>query len=171
VKTRFSQAIDVVANVTTIVVLLFFAVFVVQKEFISKNRARKDVETGATMPAISGVQYGTAEKTVLVAATSSCRFCLASMPFYRRLFDHVVTRGRLQFMFIRPANDEMFGRIISQNGLSSAPQAKADFEVLRVSRTPTIIVVDRAGRIDRIWTGKLDEGDEGKEGQVLKYLL
>jgi hypothetical protein len=55
-------------------------------------------------PAISlpGIDWSHSEKTVLLAVSTDCSFCTASMPFYKKLAEMISTDKKLNLISVTP---------------------------------------------------------------------
>jgi hypothetical protein len=80
--------LDLLANTAVILASLSVVAFVAMRwnEQAARNRsARPAYDPGDLMESLSGVDYGTADMTVVLYLSNTCRFCTDSMPFYRDL--------------------------------------------------------------------------------------
>lgn len=118
-------------------------------------------QVGDAAPEIEGVRYDVRPRTVVLALSSTCKFCAEDAAFYKALSQ---SRSLRNFQLVvvgtehaTTLSDYLRGLEINSDHLASVPTG-----ALRVSGTPVIILVDSAGRVTSQWVGAL----RGREGQV-----
>lgn len=110
---------------------------------------------GERMSAVSGLDYGAADATLLMVAQSACRFCTDSMPFYRHLVEQRSQR-RAPVRIVALMYESRDGaRYLAANGVAVDAIYAVSPEDIRNLPTPTLILVDKAGRIAGLWRGTL----------------
>ena len=108
---------------------------------------------GQKAPIISGVDYSTSERTMVLFLSTNCGFCRQSAPFYRELSTKVASNKNRKLVGIFP-----------QNAIEVAQykqHEQFDFDVISdmplgdagVSGTPTMLLVSRNGTVIRAWIG------------------
>jgi hypothetical protein len=108
---------------------------------------------GDRIEPIAGVDLTASPKTLVMAIQSSCHFCSESMAFYRELAGKKSTRIRL--VVVAPDDPVVARAYVAANGFSPDAIASADLTSMRVSGTPTLLLVNPSGVIERAWMGKL----------------
>lgn len=117
---------------------------------------RAGYEPGDSIGDIPGVEWGASERTLLVVVRSTCRFCTESMDFYRRL-----TSGSRVSKLVGVGTEppETLRDYFSSHDVPidvvSVPEG-----IMRVTGTPTLILVDRRGTVERVWLGRIDPRQE-----------
>jgi Bacterial SH3 domain len=116
---------------------------------------------GQTLPPLSGYRWSSYPETLVIAVRRGCPYCDASLPFYRQLGDREKTSMLHAHVLLVMPDDASFG---------SSLLRKADVEVqgifgqgldaLKVSGTPTVLLIDSSGRIEREWVGELTPSGE-----------
>lgn len=94
-------------------------------------------------------------KTLLLVLSEACRFCDESAPFYRHLTNQFSDRQKLQFVAIFPQPLESASKHLSNLGVPIAEVRQVTPSSLGVTGTPTLILVDSAGKVIDSWVGKL----------------
>ena len=118
---------------------------------------------------LAGITFASRDHTLLVALRSSCHFCSESLPLYRQV---VATRDagrwplRIAAVCMEPLSECM--EYLRRNSLTVDQIVEADRHSLRVTGTPTVLLVNKSGRIDRIWVGHLSPS---KETELLTTLF
>ena len=108
----------------------------------------------------------TTDRTLLLYVRSSCEFCTASMPFYKRLGDAPDRRYRLVAVSIEPIDRTR--AYFEENGVKIDETIRISPGALRMRATPTLIAMDSQLRVLGSWRGKLDED---RESQVRDRLV
>jgi hypothetical protein len=117
--------------------------------------------TGDSLQPIVARDIGAARRAVVLYLNSGCKYCTESMDFYRRL-------GEWRTQDPRAATIVVVGRE-SESSLRSYTLAhglKADKVIsvkdgdLKLSSTPSLLLVSREGKIQNIWYGRLSPTDE-----------
>jgi hypothetical protein len=128
----------------------------------SATRARALVGRTVELP---GVDFTRKGKTLVIAISSTCHFCQESQPFYRQLADMQGNKDNLIAVLPMPqreAEDYVHSTISSSFRVVSA-----SLDTIGVSSTPTLLLVDSQGKVERAWVGKLDDaGQKQVESQL-----
>jgi thioredoxin-related protein len=168
-------ALDTAANVAIIVAcaaaVLWIGVQV--KDRFSPPKAPPQpgqVARGEVFPELKGVVPAGAPKALVMALSPTCRFCTESMPFYKRLVDERNAKGSaVKVIAAVPAESARAEESakLSEAGVSTDGVVALDFAKVKVAGTPTILLVDKQGKVLGVWVGKLDGRGEK---DVLKAL-
>lgn len=102
-----------------------------------------------------------AKKTIVIAERTGCQYCRASLPFYAKLTRaasgagvevvSVTTDDKTSHQSYLESHDVHVNRVVK---LSDTP--------LKVSATPTLIVLDQSKTVMGAWVGQLSPDDEGR---------
>jgi hypothetical protein len=118
---------------------------------------------GEEVPAIDGVDFAAAERTLLVVMKSDCPYCTASSPFYRRILEEQTSRQareRVRIVFVAADSDNQFDKYLAANDLPADSPIRVPFSHLRIRGTPTLLLVNRSGRVESIWEGQVSASTE-----------
>ena len=174
---RTDRAVGRVALAAAISLLLVVAatiVAVVSPSAREWTRERLRWAPGYQIGAPSGLPaawLNTADRTVLIFASTSCEACRRSLPVYRTLVDAVRARSelRLRIMLTSPGDDE--AAYAASIGAPAADVTRIDARGTRLRRVPTILIVDRQGLVVEKKEGVLSEGEQHALMETLKKLL
>jgi hypothetical protein len=163
---------DYLVSVATLV-LAVSAVWMIVNNSIGasgKQQAPPAYVVGDTVPAIDGVDFSEAAKTLLVVMKSDCPYCTASSDFYRRLLTEQRERNApVKIVFIAPADDSRFDVYLGENQLPTSSVARCTAGQLKIRGTPTLLLVDKKQRVEGKWDGKLPTRTE--EDAVVKAVF
>ncbi len=120
------------------------------------------LRVGDPLPGLAGLDPRAAERTVVLALNSRCRFCTESMPVYRELV-RGREPGRVRVVAHSAEPEAQFRAYLAAQSLAVDVVLGPDSGRLPVHATPTALVVDRSGIVERIVTGRLGSiGDLGE---------
>jgi hypothetical protein len=157
---RSTLNLDKLSNIAIIAAATVVVVSYVRPLFAppaaSPNRVRR-YEVGEVVPVINGISYGDAERSLLMFVNSGCRFCTESMPFYQTVIERRnASRTHVPVLALSREPESDARRYVASHDvafdrvLSIGPRADLKLDV-----TPTLLLVDKAGRLLRIWVGAL----------------
>src|SRR5260221_1310627 len=161
------------ANVAMIVAAAVFVAAQVRGLIGSGGAAPKAAAAayapGDEAPRLDGVEYGKAKRSVLVFVNSECHFCTASMPFYKSLMaNRKVASTETIVMAVSRDSPKDLDAYIQQHGVGFDRLISMGREVNpRMRLTPTVFVVDGAGKIVKVFVGKLDEAMETELAKIV----
>ena len=115
---------------------------------------------------LSGIKWedGTA---LVLALQKGCRYCEESAAFYRRLHDQR-SGSQPRMLALIPGEKTDIARYLSEQGVAVDDIVNAPLSDINVSLTPTLLLVDRSGRVSAVWVGKLDAR---RETEVTQRIL
>jgi hypothetical protein len=113
---------------------------------------------------VRGVDFATTDRTLLLVVRQGCRFCDESMPFYRKLGTDSAVTARTRIVLVAPDDESVSREELARHGVQVAQVVTVPLGDLKVRGTPTAIIVNRTGTVQRVLTGRLD--DAGQEALV-----
>jgi hypothetical protein len=151
--------LEAVANITVIVVALVVGGAVLSR-YLTANRAPRQVAAGDRLATIPGVEWKQ-HRTLLLVLNTGCHFCQDSVPFYQKLAEaQRPGENDLDMVAVFPNEAEMVNEFIAHEKLPIRSVPAISLENLRVNATPTLILVNREGRVERSWVGVLTARQE-----------
>lgn len=160
--------------VDTITTILVVAIFLtVAGMYVHGRFFKKQVDPlGSTIPKESRladalpIEYKTHSRTLILVLDKDCVYCERSVGFYKRLLDLQVTNTQFVAVLQNDAWDAK--QYLRREGLERLPHlANIPLGQLKISVLPTLILVDRLGRVLESWSGELDEE---RQGQVVEAI-
>ena len=146
------------ANVAVIVVALAVGCIVLGR-YVVAYRTPRPVAAGDHL-AIPNVDWKQHRHTLVLALNTGCHFCEESIPFYQRLADTQASGSDLEIVAVFPNDPEMVHQFMTKDNLGIRSLANIPLERVHVNATPTLILVDSNGRVERSWVGTLTSADE-----------
>lgn len=120
---------------------------------------------GDRLPALEGVEYSRAAKTIVLFVGTHCQYCINNMDFYRLLAEEAArTSGALQLVVAGPEPVPTLNAFLRQYALDVDGVVSVSAGQVRVLGTPTLVLADRNGVVKRVWVGQ--QGPTGR-AQIL----
>jgi len=162
--TKYALAVDGVLAlsavvITTVVVLNFVGL----GPSASSTRAEPPTyKPGDSFEVPVEMSFDTADKTIVLVLRSTCVFCTESMPFYRTLIAAAKSGGVTQAIVLGSEDEQTTRTYVSQHALEVDRVASVPSTSLKVSGTPTVVLVDRKGKVQNVWVGRPSSSDQRK---------
>ena len=154
-RERLRHALELTTNLAVLTVCIAVVLVLVRGRTPQQHLA---LTRGSAFPAIENVKYGDADRTLILALSTQCHFCQESLPFYRALTQ--AKKNRSQIVVLFPNSDSEVRHFVEHAGLTVDTVAEQNFDKLKILGTPTLILVDRTGKIADVWTGELPPSGE-----------
>jgi len=164
--------LDAVANVAIIAVCVIASVVLIRSHFFPPQPPPPPdaAKVGERFAALGTVVPAGADRAVVIAVSPQCHFCNESMPFYKQLVDHRdQSHSATKVIAAVPTADARAeeAQKFAANGIHPDGVVQVDFSSIKVPGTPTLMIVDRQGKVLDVWVGKLEEG---RQHEVLEKL-
>ncbi len=160
------KRIELLANVAIIVVAIMLGVVLVQRFFFAKTAQPPPEIAVGTKISLPEVEWAKNGKTVLVVLQKGCHFCAESAPFYQRLAQTAAARN-VKLIAVLPQPPAEGQEYLNALSVPITDIRQAPLNMINVSGTPTLILVDDKGAAAATWVGKLPPE---KESEVLERL-
>jgi peroxiredoxin len=131
------------------------------------NAAAKPGPAEGTQVSLQGVSWGQSTKSVVLALSDQCHFCTESAAFYQKLTTELAQRRDVQVIAVFPPQVGDGKQYLGKLGVPISDVRQAAFNSLGVRGTPTLMIVDRNGKVEQSWVGRLSPE---KESEVLARL-
>jgi hypothetical protein len=152
--------LEAVANLAVILVALAVG-GVVLTRYVESSRIPPSLAVGNRLDALPGLDWHQHRHTLVLALNTGCHYCQDSVPFYQKLAKaHRPDSNDVQLVAAFPNTAETVGQFAQQEGLNIRSVGNVSFEKLRVSATPTVILVNQSGQIEKVWMGVLTARQE-----------
>lgn len=156
-RNRFAAAVDVLVAVVCVTILVALGLRLWGPERAAAG-AFPDV-TGTPIADTVNIDWSSAERTLGLSLHSKCRFCTASLPFYKRLLD---ARGDapLQVVAAASTQDADIHAYLELAGVRVDRVVTVEAGELPITPAPTLFLMNPAGVIVDTWVGELGEDQE-----------
>jgi hypothetical protein len=116
---------------------------------------------------LTRVDWARNRKTLLFIMQTSCKYCAASLPFYKRMLQANAS-ATFHPIALFPDPVELATSYVASNALPITDVRQADMESLGAEATPTLVLVGADGKVERSWTGRLAPKQETEVFDALK---
>lgn len=162
-RSRLTGAADIATIIIALVVGGFALGMFRGKDGISEPPR---YEVGDQLLGLTSDVLSSEKKSLVLFLQSTCRFCTESMPFYRALRD--AAKDRVRFVVLAPQGDNRINEYLAEHKLSVDKVVRIDFATLKVSGTPTALLVGPNAQVLAAWLGMQNEtGQQEIKSRVL----
>jgi len=105
------------------------------------------------------VDWTRSSRNLVLALSTACHFCSESADFYRSLVPSATNAG-VQVVAVLPQPIPDGRTYLEKLGVTVPEIFQSSLDSIGVSGTPTLLVLDQQGRIQKAWVGKLRPDQE-----------
>ena len=177
-----SNRIDTASNITTIVVAALLGAVLIKVYFVpvsapqglpgaaglsQRPAVQAQALVGTSLKGrVPGVDWSKNGRTLVLAISIQCHFCTESAPFYRKLQAQV---GKVvKMVAVLPQPVEAAEQYLKGEGVRVDLVKQLQLGDVGVRGTPTMLLVNNAGVVTRVWNGKLRPEDEERVLSTLR---
>lgn len=169
-KKRFN--LETATNIAIILLCIIASTVLVRNFFFTPKPPPRpgEAKPGDSIEAVKAILPAGSQKALVVAISPTCGYCTQSMPFYKRLMEERDKKGSpVRVVGAVPAPEAKAAEEQHMNaaGVKFDNLADISFQSIKVPATPTLILVDGTGKVEKVWVGKLDEDGEEEVFKVL----
>lgn len=152
--------LEAIANVVVILAALAVGGEVLTR-YLRSSRTSRSVEVGDPLATVPGLDWSQHRQTLLLVLNTGCDFCQESVPFYQKLAQAQHPDGDgMEVVAVFPNEAEFVRQFTARESLSVRSVPEVPMETLHVNATPTLILVNSDGRVERSWVGVLTARQE-----------
>src|SRR5690348_2533094 len=111
------------------------------------------------MVSLQGVDWSKSEENLVLFLSTGCHFCSESAEFYRRLIPTATSR-QIPVLAVLPQSESEGRSYLQLLGVPVPAVMQGSLSSVNVSGTPTILLLDRHGKLRKAWVGKLSVDEE-----------
>jgi thiol-disulfide isomerase/thioredoxin len=160
--------LDKAANVALIIACLLLIGTLARNYYLSRlpdPNIELDVKKGETvkLPEAASAGRQSAPATLVLALSTHCGFCQASLPFYQKLAvfkNSAPARVRLATVMSEPK--EEIEAYLKKNGIAADAVFSMPMSQIGVKGTPTLLLLDGQNKLIESWVGQLNNKAESE---------
>jgi hypothetical protein len=166
------RRIEAVANIATIGLAALLSAVLIKVYLLPASQPRSPqalAETGVgtnLRGRLPGIDWGKNGRTLVLAISTQCHFCKESTPFYRKLQGQV--GKNLKTVAVLPQSVAEAQEYLKGEGVHVDQVEQASMAGVGIRGTPTMLLVNGAGVVTRIWAGKVQPEQEQEVLSVLR---
>lgn len=161
------RKLEILTNVAIIAVAILIGIVCVKSYLLVDRSQPQPQNLIGTKVSLPNIDWSNNGQTLLLVLQKGCRFCSESAPFYQRLVRDAEESGRIRLIAVLPQEAADGKRYLNELGVSINEVKQALPGSLGVRATPTLLLINDAGIVTQMWSGKLPLE---KESEVLNRL-
>ena len=162
----WTKRLEVAVNVALLAASLTVAALAAQRFWQAHTANRvSGPEIGAKV-SLAGLDWSQSDRTLVLALSTTCHFCSDSAAFYRKLVPEALSHG-VPIVAVLPQSTAESRSYLDGLGLHVQDVLQSPLAAVDAAGTPTLLVIDRTGKISKAWVGTLAPEHEN---QVLANL-
>lgn len=154
--------LEIAANVSIIIVAVVLVIVFARNHFLNSRTSRPEIAAGAKLTG-QPVNWHDSQKNVVLVLSTTCHYCKESSGFYRKLTEDCRSSHARTVAFF-PQTPQEAQAYLKAEDVQVDEVKQANFQSLQIGGTPTLLLVDNKGVVQKVWLGKLPEA---KEKEVL----
>jgi hypothetical protein len=115
--------------------------------------------TPVSMP---GIDWSGQEQTLVLVLSTTCRYCTNSAEFYKRVIEESERHRRTRLVAVFSQSQDEALTYLTRLGLTFGTVLQAPPSALGLNGTPTLLLVDKQGKVVRGWNGQLPQAREAE---------
>lgn len=154
---KWKNGLEVAVNIAIVSLCILIGVIGVKRYLLgpASMPPRILAPKNGTRLDLPGVDWRRANHTLVMALSTGCHFCSESAGFYQRLLPVAnASKTAVVAVFPQPNNEARAYWASHDLPLTGVDFTEAPLDHVEVSGTPTLILVDRLGVVQRSWVGK-----------------
>jgi hypothetical protein len=163
--------LETAANAATILAALVLS-FVLIKVYLLPSALHRPIRNASATAVgtsmkdrIEGVDWQKNGRTLVLALSTQCHFCTASAPFFRTLVSQA--RKSVKIVAVLPQPVKTGQEYLSAEGVRVDFVTQSSLSRIGISGTPTMLLVNSAGRVTNVWVGMLKPKEQEQVFRVL----
>jgi thioredoxin-related protein len=155
-RRSIKEILEVVTSVMVVVGVFLFG-FVVYRSLSHPKQAVQVTEpaVGTVLSALPGYSWGQHRKSLVLVVRKGCHYCEDSMPFYRELAKaQKEGESNADLVSVLPDGGTDAAHLLQDAQLDVPIIASFPLQQIHISATPTVILVDRNGKVEKTWVGE-----------------
>jgi thioredoxin-related protein len=152
--------IEMVANITVILLAVVIGSVFARDRFFKPSLKINEIKVGDRLMPLKGWDWSAHDRTLLLVLKKGCHFCEDSAPFYQRLVTEQLQGTTAALLAVFPDDKDQVTDVLKSEGLQLPALAGVSLEVLKVSGTPTLLLIDTGGTVVDAWAGELSPRQE-----------
>jgi len=151
------EKLEVVTNIVLIGLACVIGYHFLQAHRTPENPPPISLKVGDQLPSLPAYDWKAHERTLVLVLKNGCRFCEESIPFYRKLAElEKSNQTDAHLIAVFPDDPAAVRQLLETQRLAVEAFPGVELTQLKVEGTPTLILIDRQGRVSKVWVGELE---------------
>lgn len=153
---RLYQVVQLLANVAVIVAGVAVVLLMHQRIGSDTQKGPETYAVGEPMDALEGIDFTSADQTLVLALREDCVFCQQSIGFYKSISDRRRASGGGPRLLVVSTDAVLSMReYLDSHGVAVDGVIQYAPGSLKIAGTPALFVVDSTRTVRRVWRGML----------------
>jgi hypothetical protein len=153
--------IETIGNIIVIVFAVVVGSVFLKGRFTPPPSEPISAKAGDRLPNLDGWDWSAHDQTLVLGLRKGCHFCEDSAPFYQKLLaQQQPGESSPAIVAVFPDTPEEVKGVVASEGLAVQTLAGVPSDKLKISGTPTLLLVDRTGTVLTAWNGMLSPRQE-----------
>jgi len=157
-----SRRLEAAANIAVICAALLVGAIAVQQYVLPKRKSIPNQIKPGQKLSMKDVTWSEKRKYLVLGLSTTCHFCTDSAPFYQHLLREVDRHQDTAVMALLQEPSSNATDYLASLGISVSNVRQVDFHSIPISVTPTILLVNSSGIVEKVWVGKLSPRAEAE---------
>jgi peroxiredoxin len=153
-----AKKLELAANIGIVITAVLVAILFI-RNYTQKRSDPQHVIALNTKFALKNVDWQANDKNLVFAVSTTCHFCTESAGFYKKLVEQC-KQQHVRTIAVLPQSPAEAQAYLNGEGVAVDEIRQSDLPTLEVNGTPTLLLIDRAGLVKQVWTGKLPSTKE-----------
>jgi hypothetical protein len=150
------EKLEVVTNIVLIGLACVIGYHFWQAGRTTENPLPAWIKVGDQLPNLPAYDWKAHDRTLVLALRNGCRFCEESIPFYRKLAELEKSKQiDAHLIAVFPDDAAAVRQLVETERLAVETFPGIELSQVKVEGTPTLILVERPGRVSKVWIGEL----------------
>ncbi len=148
---------ETAANVCIILLFIATVIGAVGRYVFSPSLpARRDLQISVGEKVnLPGVNWAKNGRTLVLVLSTACPFCTDSASFYRRMVQRAAKEGQVHLVAVFPQSTAEGVKYLDNVAVPIKDVMSATLGSIKVTGTPTLILVNNQGAVTQVWAGRL----------------
>ena len=165
---KVNSRAELAAYISIIILALVSSTVLVKRFMIEDGQGPRDPRVAVgTKVSLPGLEWSGNKRTLVLAVSARCHYCTESAPFYRRLSTEASNLDGVGLVAVLPQPVDEARRYMDELG-APVKSVSGRLDMLGVSATPTLLLVDSEGVVRKSWVGQLSASAEAEVLAALK---
>jgi thioredoxin-related protein len=153
--------VELIANTVVILLALVIGSVYLKDRFSTVGPESNEIKVGDKLPHLDGWDWSAHDRTLVLVLRKGCHFCEDSAPFYQRLAaKRHKERSKTAIVAVFPDARDSINDVVQLEEMGVRALPGVPLESLKVSGTPSLLLVDGSGTVLNAWIGMLSPKQE-----------
>jgi hypothetical protein len=160
------KKIELITNISIVCVAVMLSVVLVENYFLPRNAPRAEGIAPGSKMLLENLDWQKNPRTLLVALSPSCRYCVENASFYQRLAKEA-DRLNVPLIALTQLPTSEAEEFLRSLNVPIKEVLQVAFDAHNIRGTPTLILTDEKGTATSVWRGRIPPE---KEGEIFSLL-